>query len=142
MSWLEAALLSILIAVAAVIVWARTLDVPAHRYHRTGGPDTPGDHRAGNGFTAVRAVAEPAEALRALSEVAETAARTTRLAGSVAGGHVSYVTRSRIFGFPDVTNIWISDGRVHVRGKAVVGKGDMGVNRARVRRWLGRAGIA
>lgn len=142
MNWLFAVLLSLLIGLAAVAAWARTLDVPAQRYHRTDVPDSSGDYPIKNGFTAVREVGKPAAALEALSGVAGAAARTMRLAGSPELEHVSYVTRSRVFGFPDVTNIWTSDGRVHVQGRSVVGRGDMGVNRRRVTDWMARAGIA
>lgn len=142
MNWLYAALLSLLIGIAAFAAWARTLDVPAQRYHRTDLPDSPGDHPTENGFTAVREVAKPPAALESLSGVAGAAARTMWFTGSPDLGHVSYVTRSRVFGFSDVTNIWTLDGRVHVRGRSVVGRGDMGVNRRRVTDWMARAGIA
>lgn len=131
-----------LAAALAAAAWVRTIDVPPARAHETRGPDAVGDHSSAGGFVAVRAVEDPAAALAALDRVARDSPRTRPLAGSAGQGHASYVTRSRVFGFPDVTNVWIDGGRVHVAAHLIVGGSDFGVNRRRVEAWLARAGIA
>ncbi|TFL17934.1 DUF1499 domain-containing protein [Jannaschia formosa] len=63
-----------------------------------------------------------------------------RLAGSPEEGHVTYVQRSRLVGFPDAVSVRISPegggARVSVWSRSRYGHSDMGVNRARVERWL------
>jgi len=91
------------------------------------------------GGDAVSAV-YPAEALTTLDRIAQDTPRTTLLAGSVAEGRVTYVMRSLLMGFPDFTTVValpVPDGvtlAIHARQR--FGEGDMGVNRARVERWL------
>ena len=52
----------------------------------------------------------------------------------------TYVTRSALWGFPDVTSVQLdqaADGiSVSLHGRLVYGKADLGVNEARVRNWL------
>lgn len=82
----------------------------------------------------------PSVAVRLRERITKTP-RTTRLAGSLEDeGFATFVTRSKLWGFPDVTNIkLVADGegtRIHVAARLVYGKLDMGVNEARVRDWL------
>ena len=70
------------------------------------------------------------------------------LAGDLGQGHASYVFRSRLFGFPDVLSIRLSDGsareriaegaltEIEIYSRALIGYSDLGVNRARVDRLL------
>jgi len=70
------------------------------------------------------------------------------LAGDLAEGHASYVFRSRLFGFPDVVSIRLSDAserarlpqgaltEIEVFSRALMGYSDLGVNSARVDRLL------
>jgi uncharacterized protein (DUF1499 family) len=84
--------------------------------------------------------ATPEEVLAALDAIARATPRTRVLAGSVAEGKITYVTRSAFWGFPDYTTVLA----VPVEGGAApviwarqrYGRGDLGVNRARVERWL------
>lgn len=130
-----------LLAVMAAALWVRSVRPDPERYHTH--PDTPpaGDYPADGGFTAVRTVPDPTATLARIYAIAEDSPRTQPLAGSLDEGHVSVVTRSRVMGFPDVTNMWIDEGRVAVRGRLVLGRSDLGVNRARIRRWLDAAGL-
>ena len=65
------------------------------------------------------------------------------LAGAPADGHMTYVVRSRIMGFPDAVSIRLvplADGtRVEVFSRSRYGYSDMGVNAARVARWIAAA---
>lgn len=75
-----------------------------------------------------------------LQEHIRRAERTELAAGRLEDGLASYVTRSKIWGFPDVTTIKLEpvDGgtRITMIGRLVYGKSDFGVNEARVRDWL------
>lgn len=74
--------------------------------------------------------------------------RTTLLAGNLTSENASatrrsasYVTRSRFFGFPDVTTVQLDateneNVRVSMQGRLVYGKADLGVNESRIRMWL------
>ncbi|QBX99971.1 DUF1499 domain-containing protein [Rhodophyticola sp. CCM32] len=63
------------------------------------------------------------------------------IAGSVAEGHMTYVQRTRLMGYPDAISIRVRDmggGRVAVDifCRSRFGYSDMGVNERRVNRWL------
>nr|WP_303626490.1 DUF1499 domain-containing protein [Roseovarius sp. M141] len=62
--------------------------------------------------------------------------RTHVLAGSVECGMVTYVTRSKVFGFPDYTTVAQRGADLALYARLRYGKSDMGVNKARVERWL------
>jgi uncharacterized protein (DUF1499 family) len=84
----------------------------------------------------------PQELLRRFDSVALDQPRTRRVAGSPEEGRVTYVQRSRVFGFPD----YISVRAVEAPGGAALivwsrsrfGFGDFGVNRARVEDWIAK----
>ncbi|MEM1131207.1 MAG: DUF1499 domain-containing protein, partial [Pseudomonadota bacterium] len=82
----------------------------------------------------------PETALAAFDKVVMATPRTTRLAGSVADGRVTYVTRSRLWGFPDYTSVKAvpeGDGtRLAIFARQRFGSSDWGQNRARVDAWL------
>ncbi|EPX79205.1 DUF1499 domain-containing protein [Litoreibacter arenae] len=77
----------------------------------------------------------------ALQERIDGSSGTTVLAGDLSDGFATYVTRSKFWGFPDVTNIKLEpkgdQTKVHMAARLVYGKADFGVNEARVRHWLG-----
>jgi uncharacterized protein (DUF1499 family) len=87
----------------------------------------------------VRAL-QPGDLLRSFDAVAMRAPRTEQIAGSADEGWITYVQRSRVFGFPD----YVSVRAVEVPGGSALivwsrsrfGHGDFGVNRARVEGWL------
>lgn len=85
------------------------------------------------GFVAVRAFdGDAAAVLERLTQVALMTPRTTL----VSQEPLTFVTRSRGFGFPDVTQVWVRDGTLTVHAHLVYGKADLGVNKARVLAWL------
>ena len=79
--------------------------------------------------------AEP-DALAQLDAVARATPRTQILAGSVAEGRITYVTRSAAFGFPDYTTVQQDGTTLWLYGRSRFGRSDLGVNKARVARWL------
>ena len=80
----------------------------------------------------------PAEVLARLDAVALATPRTVRLAGSVAEGRITWVTRSALWGFPDYTTAEARSDGLYIEARSRFGQGDMGVNAARLRDWLSR----
>ena len=78
--------------------------------------------------------------LAKLADVAEATPRTTRLAGSVAEGRITWITRSRLFGFPDyatAATIGTTDGpQLCIVSRQRFGSEDGGVNAAKLQSWL------
>jgi uncharacterized protein (DUF1499 family) len=74
--------------------------------------------------------------LAALDGIIRAEPRTQVLAGSVEAGMVTYVTRSRVFGFPDYTTVAQRGDDLAIHARLRYGQSDMGVNKARVERWL------
>jgi uncharacterized protein (DUF1499 family) len=82
-------------------------------------------------------------ALARLDEIALATPRTTRLAGSPDEGRITWITRSAQWGFPDYTTAQAlttdaATSEVTIFARSRFGKGDMGVNAARLREWLSR----
>lgn len=84
----------------------------------------------------MRVVETGPDGLERLDPIIRATPRTTVLAGSVADGLITYVTRSAVFGFPDYTTVQQDGGRLKIFGRLRFGRSDQGVNRARVERWL------
>lgn len=140
---LRAGLAIVVLAVLAAALWVRLAPLPADRYHRI----PTAQHEAGDwpetgGFEAVRQVPDPKARLVELDRVIRAEPRTTLLEGSPDEGLITYVTRSALWGFPDITSLWIEGDRIHLRGHLVFGRSDFGVNRARLEGWLARSGLA
>ena len=61
------------------------------------------------------------------------------IAGSVDQGHMTYVTRSPVMGFPDYTSVKVgavgSGASFSAFARSRFGRSDLGVNRARLERW-------
>lgn len=137
-------MLKIVLALVALLVfggviWVRNVSPPAARYHdRFTVPEV--DTQTPDGFIAVRRT-DGQGFTRLVEELAATP-RTTKLSGRIEDGHVSFVTRTRIMGFPDVTNVMRTEDGIAIRGHLVLGKGDMGVNRRRIEGWLRDAGLS
>lgn len=81
----------------------------------------------------------PDELSRRIDQIAR-ADGAELLAGSVDTQHMTYVTRTRLMGYPDYTSVIIEpagEGAMLLAfARARFGHSDMGVNRARLDRWL------
>jgi uncharacterized protein (DUF1499 family) len=142
------AVVILLLAVAAGLLYIRFAPSDPARWHTD--PMTapvPGMNgwlvRDGEGSAPAPVfVATPEAVLDALDGVAMASPRTERLAGSAAEGRITWVTRSRLVGFPDYTTATAVEGeggtRLVIHGRQRFGSGDWGVNRARVEDWLAR----
>ena len=78
----------------------------------------------------------PAKLLARLGAVAMATPRTTRLAGSVAEGRITWVTRSALWGFPDYTTAQVRADGLYILARSRFGQRDNGVNAARLNDWL------
>jgi uncharacterized protein (DUF1499 family) len=79
--------------------------------------------------------------LARLAAIAEATPRTRLLAGSVASGRITWITRSAVFGFPDYTTAGLAAGpKLCLHARLRFGRDDFGVNEARLRRWIDALG--
>ncbi|MAC79195.1 MAG: hypothetical protein CML66_14155 [Rhodobacteraceae bacterium] len=84
----------------------------------------------------MRVVDTGPDGLGRLANVALATPRTTRLAGSVEEGMMTFVTRSKLWGFPDYTTARQDGDLLKIYGRLRFGRSDLGVNRARVDGWI------
>ncbi|WP_424833446.1 DUF1499 domain-containing protein [Ruegeria sp.] len=84
----------------------------------------------------IRVVETGPKGLARLDAVARETPRTSVLAGSVQEGMVTYLTRSRVFGFPDYTTVQQDGNMLRIYARLRFGRRDFGVNKARVDGWL------
>lgn len=92
----------------------------------------------GGAYGDVPASAESAQDILArLDAIALASPRTVRLAGSADAGHITWITRSAFWGFPDYTTAQAHPQGVTLYARLRFGRSDMGVNAARLRAWMG-----
>lgn len=130
--WLGAA---VLLLVAGAVAYVRLAPSDPARWHVA--PDLPADLSAGEvramrGAAALRLEGDSALILARLDETMIGLPRTTRLAGSVEEGRITWVSRSRLWGFPDYTTAQLRGDGVEVHARLRFGSEDMGVNAARL----------
>lgn len=82
-----------------------------------------------------RWAAEGVPDLERLRRIALDWPRTELAFGSPDSGRMTFVTRTRLMGFPDYTTVGIRDGQICIVARQRFGLEDMGVNAARVRAW-------
>ncbi len=125
-------LVMIILAALGFCLWVRLAPSDPARWHVSAG-------EAGNRDFAGAAIrtlpASPGDMAR-LDRIIRATPRTMHLAGSPEEGKVTYVTRSRIWGFPDYTTIEQRGGAILIHGRLRFGTSDMGVNRARLEGWI------
>jgi uncharacterized protein (DUF1499 family) len=89
--------------------------------------------------------AAPADLLARLDAVALATPRTVRLAGSPNEGRITWITRSRLWGFPDYTTAEArgegTGARLDIHARLRFGKSDLGVNAARLTAWKAALGL-
>ena len=129
-----------LIALLGLMAFVRLAPMDAARWHvplppqaEASAPDTVVPM---TGAAALRLTSAPAPDLLArLDTVAMATPRTTRLAGSVEEGRITWVTRSALWGFPDITTAEVRDDGLHIWARLRFGREDTGVNAARLTTW-------
>lgn len=131
-----------LAAVLAAAVWFRVVPMPADTWHVEPADVTPPsrpNHDLRVGARAPVLEASPEVAAAMLADVAASEGAVI-IAGDPASGHVTYVVRSAVMGFPDAISVRlvpVGDGtRIEMFSRARFGYSDMGVNTARMDRWI------
>lgn len=121
----------------ALMVYVRIAPSSVDRWHKMPESTGPGDYPTDGSFRAERRItATPQEVLAAVEQRALATPRTARLAGGVDTGLITFVTRSRVMGFPDYTTVAVQGDLLVIHGRLRFGQSDLGVNRARVLGWL------
>lgn len=76
-------------------------------------------------------------ALERLATIVQATPRTELVAGSPAEGHMTWVTRSALIGYPDYTTVQLLSGpTLCLFGRQRFGYDDWGVNAARIGGWM------
>jgi len=122
----------LLLVIVALLGWIRLAPDAVARWHVD--PKVTANQDLADGVRR-RLRAEPGR-MDALDAIIRATPRTRLLAGSAKDGFVTYVTRSKWFGFPDYTTVRQDDGQIGIWGRLRYGASDMGVNKARVDGWL------
>ena len=134
----------LLLAVAGIAYIRLAGEQPAH-WHVDPATATPGtgpNEYLATGPDAVFIPLPPQQALSRLDTIAQADPRTTMIAGSIAAGHVTYVQRSAIIGFPDYISVRArtteGGSSLSIYSRSRFGYSDLGVNKARTKRWLNK----
>jgi uncharacterized protein (DUF1499 family) len=129
----------LLAALVAFAAYVRLAPSDPARWHVAPVAETPvGEVVAGEGDASLRLAGDGPVLLARLDAVALATPRTVRLAGSVAEGRITWVSRSSLWGFPDYITAQVREDGVQVYARLRFGGSDMGVNAARLRDWLAR----
>ena len=132
----------IVIALLALLAYVRLAPVDAARWHAGAEGQKMGKSQGANSFIWRAPVdGDGAERLAELDAVIRATPRTEQIAGSLDAGQVTYVTRTKLMGYPDFTTIGLygDDPRyLEVYGRSRFGRSDLGVNAKRIEGWLAR----
>lgn len=122
------AIWGILLLVVAGLAYIRLAPSDPARWHTAIEADNDKRFAAG----AIRVTQAGPEALTLVDKAAQALPRTSRLAGSVEDGHITYITRSKLMGFPDYTTVQQANGTLKLHARLRFGRSDLGVNDARL----------
>jgi uncharacterized protein (DUF1499 family) len=152
---LKSILLVLVVSLVAGLAWVRLAPSDLARWHidPRGSPaneyppsPAPGPEAVvaieGGARAAMRTTETPEAILERLDRIVMATPGTSRLAGSPAEGRITWITRSRLIGFPDYTTAAASvtdvGSRLDILARQRFGMRDLGVNAARLRDWLGQ----
>ena len=85
---------------------------------------------------ALRVIEGDRATFAALEEIAMATPRTEKIAGSAEEGLMTFRTRSLLMGYPDYTTAALEGDQIRLLARLRFGRSDMGVNRARLERWI------
>ena len=88
---------------------------------------------------AIRIIPAGEGTLARIDAAAQALDRTEVLAGSVAEGRITYVTRTARIGFPDYTTIEQDGDQIKLYARLRFGRSDLGVNIARIQALIAAA---
>jgi uncharacterized protein (DUF1499 family) len=137
-----------LIAAVCMLLFIRISPMPASTWHvdpaTVTRPTTPNYFlmRDGDGdVAALRVSGTVADVADRLNAIAGASPRTRLVGGSIQAGHVTYMQRSLLMGFPDALSLRLTQSEedeviVQAFARARFGSSDFGVNRTWVTSWL------
>jgi uncharacterized protein (DUF1499 family) len=127
------ALMVVLASLAAFGAYVRLAPSDPQKWHQM--PDIVAHADMHNG--AVRVV-EPAdiETLKRLTELVRNSEHTKELAGSLDDGMLTYISRSKFWGFPDYMTMRLQNNQLEIYSRLRFGRSDFGVNAARIDGWV------
>lgn len=134
--------LALAVLVGGFAVWVRVAPFDEAQWHVD--PVTAVETKKGSYKTELDSpgVSSASEALDRVRAIAADWPRTTIMFGDSVSGRISFVTRTKLWGFPDVTTVEATptDRGVHLAiwARQRFGLDDAGVNRARVKAWVKR----
>lgn len=120
------------LVVLALGVWVRVAPSDPGRWHISPVGKSEG---IGQGSALMRV---PDGKLSDLNDIASATPRTRVLAGSVADGMITYITRSALWGFPDYTTVAVEGDDLVLFARLRFGRRDLGVNAKRLQDWRAR----
>jgi len=122
----------IAIAMLGVLAYVRLAPSDPEVWHVT--PKVEADKTFRNGAT--RRVLTGGGGLKKLETIALTEPRTEIFAGSSESGMITFVSRSRLVGYPDYTTAMQVGEDLLIYARSRFGRRDFGVNAARVDGWI------
>ncbi len=133
MNWLIWGAVALVVIIVGLGIWVRIAPSDPARWHVM--PEAVTDRDLTGG--AMRVVgAGDEDGFNRLNQIIQDTPRTQWLAGAVDDGQVTYVTRSKLIGFPDYTTVRLNGKQIEIYGRLRFGRSDLGVNAARLDRWL------
>lgn len=118
----------LLVLLVAFMAYVRLAPLDESRWHQPIDAASDVDFAGG----AIRVLKGDAALFERLDRALSGLPRTQLLAGSPGQGRVTYVTRSALFGFPDLTTLESGAGEVRLYARLRFGASDLGVNRKRL----------
>jgi hypothetical protein len=126
----------LLVLVVALALWVRLAPSDPARWHVD--PATTADPTTPNFARVDRVVALPPAEVAARIAAMASAEGAVRLAGD--DTHATWIARTRLMGYPDYVSLRLTPEaggtRIQALSRSRFGQGDMGVNAARLARWL------
>lgn len=126
----------IVIALLVLLAYLRVAPTDLARWHQKAPGEAMGETRGQNSM--IWRVPAEDNLLRRYDAVIRQTPRTEQIAGSLADGQITYVTRSALMGYPDYTTLGLYGDNppyVEVYSRSRFGRSDLGVNAKRVAGW-------
>lgn len=127
-------ILALALIILAAAAYVRFAPMRPANWHRSLADIAMGDTPTMGSFAHRRA--SDRASFERLDGIIRATPRTRVIAGSLEDGLITYETRSLLWGFPDYTTLQWDGSDLIVLGRLRFGKGDMGVNKARITGWL------
>ncbi|WP_281982876.1 DUF1499 domain-containing protein [Thalassorhabdomicrobium marinisediminis] len=140
----------LLVAVLALALYVRLAPLRAEAWHADTPPVLkPGTYPGAGSHVVERRIDGDGHAtLERLDRIIRATPRTQAVAGALAAGKITYVTRSAVMGFPDYTTVTLArapdeaTAALQIYGRLRFGRSDLGVNRKRIEGWLAQLDAA